>query len=350
MQSTRRRSQGFTLIELILSVTLLGILTIMVTPFFKMLMGARAQAYAQEQALIDQKVANALLAYAGSNTLLGQLPAPYTGGSYKSTVFNPTDATATSLQPYLLGGNLNPNFVNNDAAASKRVRVYQKVSGLTHTMPMYGQSGPVVTLNYDFGVVYMTICPLDNSSPSCNPNSATGIPGYSPVLTATNYKTWTTDPRDLPATMFSTLPLQQGMLEVTHTRLDNIRDALSGYARAKMLMAAATDTTNFYPAPTGMGAPVLSGGNPATNQGCRDGWYSLNSGVVNVLTQVGLSQAEMGSTAWGGTVQYCRDYDPTGASGANTPPHYAALRVRSAMSLGIAPDNASAANNVIISF
>lgn len=345
---TSQQEKGFTLVELVLAMTLLGILTMMVMPFFKMLMAAKEQAYTQEQSLTNQKVAKALLDYAGYNTPLGTLPAPYTGIGYTNTVYDPNDATATSLQPFLLDANLNPQYVNNDATAGKRVRVYQKITGLTFAQPLYGQSGPQATMNYEFGLVYMTKCPFNNVSPSCNPNSATGVPGKSPKLTALNYKTWTNDPEDYPPTLFSTLNLQQERLAVTSGRLTTIRDALASYSRAKMLTAAATDTTNWYPAP----AANMGGQNPANNQGCRDGWYSLDNPTVNVLPQVGLPLGEMGITAWGGSIQYCRDYDPTGLSGPNTPPHYAALRAHKNVSNGSAPDSsvAGAPNNIILSF
>lgn len=347
MNSTHTE-KGFTLVELVLAMTLLGILTMMVMPFFKMLMAAKEQAYTQEQSLTNQKIAKALLDYASYNTLLGTLPAPYTGGGYTNTVYDSTDASATSVYPFLLDANLNPQYVNNDATTGKRVRVFQKLSGLTFTQPLYGQSGPQATLTYEFGLVYMTKCPFNNVSPACNPNVATGVPGKSAKLTALNYKTWVNDPEDYPPTMFSTLNLQQDRLGVTASRLTTIRDALASYSRAKMLTAAATDTTNWYPAP----ATSLAGQNPANLQGCRDGWYSLNNATVNVLPQVGLPLGEMGITAWGGVVQYCRDYDPTGLSGADVPPHYAALRIHKNVSSGIAPDNSvgGAANNIILSF
>lgn len=346
-----KRERGFTLIELSIAMVLLGVVTIMVAPYFHMLISAKNQAYAQDQALTNQKISQALLQYAEQSTTLGTLPAPYSAGSLVSTVFDPTDVSATSVQPFLLAAGLNPQGVNTDLAASQRVRVYQRLTGLTQSVPLYGQSGPAAGLRYELGAVYMTPCPLNNSAPSCNPNPSTGLPGSSPALTAANYRTWTTTGEDLPAVMFSTLPLQKQLLATTRERLDRVRDALSGYFRARLLTAAATDTTNFYPAPTG-GAPVLSGATPANNQGCRDGWYALNAANVNVLAQVGLSAAELGATAWDGRVEYCRDYDPTGASGANVPPHYAALRIHASVSQGIAPDNtpAGATNNLILSF
>lgn len=347
-----KREQGFTLIELSIAMLLLGIVTIMVAPYFNLLISARKQAYAQDQALTNQKISQALLQYAEQNTALGTLPAPYSSGSFVSSVYDPADVGVTSVQPFLLSAGLNPQQVNTDQGTSKRVRVYQRVTGLTQSVPLYGQSGPAAGLTYQLGVVYMTPCPLDNSAPTCNPNPGTGLPGASVALTSANYRTWTTQGEDLPAVMLSTLPLQKQLLATTRARLDRVRDALSGYFRARMLTAAATDTTNFYPAPTGGGAPVLSGAAPGANQGCRDGWYSLDAANVNVLAQVGLSQAELGATAWGGGVQYCRDYDPTGTSGANVPPHYAALRVLGAVSQGAGPDATpgGTANNIILSF
>jgi hypothetical protein len=219
---------------------------------------------------------------------------------------------------------------------------------LTQDVPLYFQSGPSVRLTYDFGALYVTTCPRANTSPSCNVNASLGIPGYSPVLTSTNFLTWKTVAPDYPAVVFSTLQIQKDMLKLTAVRLDKVRDGLASYFRAKVISASASDSTNWYPRPS-TGLPNLTSVTPLLNQGCRDGWYDLSS--TDILTQIGLTASELGRTAWGGTVEYCRDYDPAGTGSANAAPHFAALRINRNVSSALPPDlTTPAASNVVLSF
>jgi hypothetical protein len=244
---------------------------------------------------------------------------------------------------------VNPSEINDDGTASKNVRVYQLVQGLTQQVPLYFRSGPLVTLTYDFGAIYLTTCP--KGSTTCNPNSATGVPGDSQAISANNYTTWSTSGSDGRANFVSSLPIQKQMLATTVQRLDKVRDTLLSYLRTQQVTAAGGDTTNWYPNQDGKATPgSLSGANPATNQGCRDGWYDLSQAGVSVLPTVGLSAQEYGMTAWGGPIQYCRDYDPTGAGTPNAPPHYAAIRINVNVSAGLAPDGAVPGNNIVLTF
>src|SRR5690606_29625636 len=100
---------------------------------------------------------------------------------------------------------------------------------------------------------------------------------------------------------------------------------------------------------TNAGAPNLVRSVPVMN--CYDGWYSLDALNVNVLAQIGLDPTEFGVTAWGGTIEYCRDYEPSPEAGytANDAPHYAALRFNQNLSKALAPTN-NASQNVIVTF
>jgi prepilin-type N-terminal cleavage/methylation domain-containing protein len=351
MMSRRHSAQkGFTLLELVIAVTLLGLISISMAPVFKMFLTAKSQAYTENQAAINVRLSQGLLAHAREVSPLGQLPAPYTLASSKlyNAPYNPADVSATAVGPYLVQTRVASQEINDDNTAAQRVRVYQRLSGLTQDVPLYFQSGPTVRLTYDFGALYSTNCPRANTSPSCNTNAALGIPGVSPVLTAANYLTWKTVSPDYPAVVFSTLQLQKEMLRLTATRLDKVRDGFASYFRAKMISASASDSTNWYPAPSSE-LPNLATTQPLTNQGCRDGWYELSS--TDILTQIGLTASELGKTAWGGTVEYCRDYDPAGTGGANSPPHFAALRINKNISAGGAPDAVLPANrNIVLSF
>lgn len=359
-----KKSNGFTLLEIIIAMSLVGLLTIMASPFFKLFMTARQQNYSIHQQLLNQKIANGLIAHAKENSSVGSLAAPYTGAAgscVTSAPYNPADVTATAVAPYLVQSGANSNELNTDGTAAQNVRVYQRIQ-LTQAVPLYFQSGPLMTLPYQFGVLYMTACPKNvaggTTCSACNPTAATGLPGTSQVVSANtasvnSYQIWQPAGTDSSTVAFSSLPVQKSMQLKTVDRIDKLRDAFGAYFRAKVLSAAASDFTNWYPASTVGGAPNLSGGVPATNQGCRDGWYNLSDANINVLQQIGLTQEEFGRTAWGGIIQFCRDYDPTGTSGVNTPPHYGALRFNRTPYAGTTannPDTTTLTNNIVLSF
>lgn len=341
---------GFTLLELVIAVTLLGFVSISMAPVFNLFVTAKTQTYTESQAAINVRLSQGFLAHAREVSPLGQLPEPYTDSPSKlhNAPYNPADVSASAVGPYLVQTRVASQEINDDNTAAARVRVYQRLQGLSQDVPLYFQSGPAVRLTYDFGALYSTICPRSNTTPSCNINSSLGIPGASPVLTAANVLTWQTVAPDYPGIMFSTLQIQKDMLRLTSTRLDRVRDGFASYFRAKVISASASDSTNWYPAPSS-GTPNLATLLPAINQGCRDGWYDLST--TDILTQVGLTATELGKTAWGGTVQYCRDYDPAGTGAANAPPHFAAIRINKGVSTAAAPDAIlPAINNIVLSF
>lgn len=341
---------GFTMLELVIAVTLLGLVSMSMAPVFSMFLTAKTQAYQENQAAINVRLSNGYLAYAREVSALGRLPAPYSKPADRlyNAPYNPADVSATAVGPYLVQTRVANQEINDDNTSAGRVRVYQRLAGLTQDVPLYFQSGPAVQLTYDFGALYMTTCPRANTSPSCNLNASLGIPGASPVITSTNFLTWKTVAPDHPAVVFSTLQIQKDMLRLTAVRLDKVRDGFAAYFRAKVISASASDSTNWYPGPS-LGIPNLATITPILNQGCRDGWYDLST--TDILNQIGLTASELGRTAWGGTVEYCRDYDPAGTSGANAPPHFAALRINRNVSAAVAPDLVTPAiSNVVLSF
>ena len=341
---------GFTLLELVIAVTLMGFVSISMAPVFSLFVTAKAQTYTESQAAINARLSQGFLSHAREVSALGQLPAPFTDAASKryNAPYNPDDVSASAVGPYLVQTRVASQEINDDNTAAARVRVYQRLQGMTQDVPLYFQSGPSVRLTYDFGALYSTACPRANTTPSCNINSSLGIPGASPVLTAANVLTWQTAAPDYPGIMFSTLQIQKDMLRLTSTRLDRVRDGFASYFRAKVISASASDSTNWYPAPS-MGLPNLMTITPSLNQGCRDGWYDLST--TDILTQVGLTASELGKTAWGAAVQYCRDYDPAGTGLPNTPPHFAAIRIHKSVSAASPPDAVlPAANNIVLSF
>lgn len=336
---------GFTLIEMLIVVIVIGVISILLAPTFSSLTMSQRGAYSEKQKVNNQLINTALLNFSRYNSTLGSLPTPITSGTLFNAIYDPAGATAPAiaLTTALTQIGINSLEINSDNFSSQRVRVYQLVTGLTQSLPMHFQSGPLINLTYQYGAIYQTACASLDST--CNPTAATTVPGDSVKMTAANYSTWTTTGTDLPAVFVSSLPMQKQMLAASTQRFDNIRDKLTGYLRIQQNQAAATDTTNWYPSESAS----LGGATPGVNQGCRDGWYNLLTGTI-VLPSVGLSSAEYGSTAWGGVIQYCRDYDALGVKVANAAPHYGAIRVNKNLSLGLAPDAVTLANNIVLTF
>ena len=345
------RAHGFPLTELLIVIVIIGIVSAALAPEFSALLTAQRSAYVQKHHLNNQLIGAALLGYAANSTQTGRLPAPYSGNGYTSTVYNPGDGSGAgvALANALTQSGINPSEINDDGTAFQAVRVYQLVQGLAQQVPLYFQSGPLVTLSYDFGAVYLTTCA--KSSVSCNPTPATGIPGASAALTPGNYGSWSAVDPDARAHYVSSLPIQKQMLATTVQRQEKIRDTLISYLRANQVTAGGGDATNWYPNQAGAAAAgTLGGANPSSNQGCRDGWYSLSSAGVAVLATAGLGQDEFGKTAWGGPIEYCRDYDPTGTKTPNAAPHYGAIRILANVTAGATPDAVVPGNNVVLTF
>ncbi|MDU4254442.1 type II secretion system protein [Pseudomonas sp.] len=340
-----RAQQGFTLIELMITTVILGALFVAIGPGISSALTMMEAAKRDEVIVNNQKLASGMMAFA-RNSNGGRLPAPYTGSGVASGLYNPADASAAglSLSMELRNSGVPVNDINTDGAVIDNVKVYQRVAGLTYTVPLYFTTGTPVVLTYDVGAITQTACALNNA---CN----TGVPGASTALTAANVTTWGPTYPDYGAVVFSTLPEQKNMLQLTVGRLNRLSDRLASEFYTRMRLAAANSTQNFYPLPTNGGAPNLAGMNPVANMGCHNGWYRLSAANVNILTQLGLDQSEYGVTAWGGAIDYCRDYEPTATSSAtaDTPPHYAALRFNRNISSG-AVSTGTVANDVVVTF
>ncbi|ELL1256095.1 type II secretion system protein [Pseudomonas aeruginosa] len=349
MRKTLRGKQaGFTILELLVTVVIIGILGSLTASMFPMFAAFNELNYRTGQKLTNEQIGQGMTAWAASESPVGDLPTPYTGSGYTSTVVNKGSTTATdmALMDLMRRNGVDAKQFNDDGTAPANVRVYQRLTGLTESFPLFPDSGPYATLTYQLGVIYSTACAKSGST--CNP-SPTGVPGSSPILTAANRSTWDVVSPDFSAAYISTLPLQRSKLAVTGSRMRRISNEMVKYFNLLRVSAAPTATTNFYPAPTGGGAPNLSGQSPAANMGCRDGWYTLGNANVNVLDQLALPKAELAVTAWGGAIQYCRDFDPLGTNGPNAEPHYGALRINGNVSTGSAPTGLTA-NDLIVTF
>ncbi|WP_455233533.1 PulJ/GspJ family protein [Geopseudomonas aromaticivorans] len=346
MRATRlnRKSQGgVTLVELLISTVVIGILGSAVAAIFPLFSAMNTQEYSLRQKRINMDLGQSMEAWAASESLLGELPVPYVGGDYNSVPVNPASTTAADqrLMDLMRRRHVDPSEMTHDASPNKSARVYQRLTGISENTPLMGNSGPVAKLTYQLGVIYTTSCAQVSGGP-CNPNGDLGSPnmaGYSDRLTAANRNTWDVNRDgefpDISPAFISTLPLQRAKLATTGERLRRVSTEMTRYFNLLKLNAAPTDATNFYP---GSGE---SGKAPGSNMGCRDGWYNLStSGILDLLA---LPAAEYGVTAWGGVVEYCRDFDPANG-GANAEPHYGALRINASVSEGISPANSLCAS------
>jgi prepilin-type N-terminal cleavage/methylation domain-containing protein len=342
----KSRSKGFTVVELLIAVVILGVMAKAIAALMPQMGALSTMEYNARQQSTNAAIASAMESWAASQSNLGDLPAPYTGAGLTSAPLNPASAAAPdlALMDLIRRNRVDPSSFVDDASAMRNVRVYRRLTGLTETFPIYRNTGPVATLTYQVGVIYTTACAFTGST--CNPNPGLGIPGQSPVLSAANRQTWDTVNPDVGAVFLSNLGVQRARLDLTAERMRKISNELVKFFNLMRISAAPTATTNFFPS-----TPLvnLAGANPATNMGCRDGWYNLDDANVTVLAQLSLPQNEFGVTPWGGRIQYCRDYDPLGTNGANAEPHYGALRIRASVSLGLAPTGV-AANDLVITF
>lgn len=335
--------KGFTLFELAITNLIIGILLFVYFSMYGDMVSNALSAYNEKHNLNNKLIVQSLINYASSYNN-GVVPAPYTGSGYVSTIYNPADTSQSgiNLTQTLQQQNIPQTEINDDGTGSANVRVYQLVNNLTQSVPLFASNGALATLTYQYGVIYLTGCPKSNAT--CNPTPATGIPGVSTAMTSANYNGWAANVQEGSPAFISTLNLQKQMLATTADRLNRIRDYFFAYLNQQRISAAAADATNWYPTDT----TSLAGASPATNQGCRDGWYSLTNG--NILNVIGLSASEYSTTAWKGAIQFCRDFDVTGTKAANAPPHYAALRILANVSSGLAPDPAVSGNNIFITF
>lgn len=372
--ASAKGQRGFTLLEMALATAVLGILTLAAVPAMRAMLTAQQNAYVNQQTNINQRIARAMLAHAENEVAglpigvpVGSLTAPC-NNSANRVFFSPFDGTLCptstgSLRNYLLQEGVPLHQVALDGTGNRNVRVYQRVAGLSQEAYLFYQGGPKVFLNYDVGVIYTTNC--GNWQP-CNVSAASSSspPLSQPVfanettanagavrMTSSNFTTWTPGLRDVGLAYVSTLPLQTKMMRETSDHLNRVRDAFLRFYESRRLANPAS-TANHFPRPTDPSAQLAPVALPAGNQGCREGWYGLDTVNVDVLAQIGLGPSvEYGRTAWGASIEYCRDYDPSLTSPHGTAPHYAAIRIFRYLSDGAQPESGGIDdNNIVISF
>lgn len=327
--------RGFLLFEVLITVGLLAMLLAILVPYQAESIRLERRAYELEMTKAHEKMARALVSWAEAFNG-GRLPAPFSDASRFNFLVDPdtADADDKALVASLLATGVSSNGIGFDGRAGEFARVYQMVPNLTVTQPVNGLAGPLATLTFDIGLLYVSRC--GPPTPECYPDAGTGIAGESPVFDTASFATWAVQGDDTGVYRFSTLDLQRSLLDVTTGRINRLRDALREFFRASFLSTAPDASVNYFPIST---AGSLAGQDPALNEGCRDGWYSIapTSVHANIVEQIGLSSAEFGVTAWGAPVEYCRDMDPAGTNGAGSPPHNAALRIHRSVSVPQAP-------------
>jgi prepilin-type N-terminal cleavage/methylation domain-containing protein len=336
VKSYRQQSRGYTFVELLIAVVVVSMVLTVGAGLLSQQSALNAAAYRVSQEQVGRTIVEAMKMWA-ENTGAGQLPTPYTGGAWLNAPVDPAagNADAQALLADLDTTGLLIDEVMTDGRNFGAVRVYQLVEDITMDVPVFGVAGPTAEIRYDAGVLYMTAC--RQADAACYPNPVTNLPGASPERTAANLSTWDVAGTDLAPVRFTNIDIQERWLEETVDRVKEVREALRDYFQSTFLASPPDATVNHFPAPDAAGAPDLSGADPLANEGCRDGWYALDAANVNVLALIGRDAAEYGATPWGGSIEYCRDYDPGGAGGANTPPHNAAVRIHREVSRGIVP-------------
>jgi len=325
--------KGFTLIEMLIALVVLGLMILTVQPMLNMAFTFIEKSMQMEEILNNKKLGDALVEYARNRDGVSRnrLPAPVyaaddsvNGGLYDPTK---TDSESLALARTLLAAGVQTNAINFDSTAAKNARVYQVVSGQTIEVPYYGSTGDKVTLTYDYGVLYATKC---MRASACYKNAtAANPPGDSAQITAATIASWGIAGQDQPPIAFSTLDNQKQLLRATAGRVNQLSERFVTDFHNKIRLAAADSTLNFFE--TNTGGLALGNVDPALNFGCRDGWYALSAANVDVLTKLGLNKSEMGVTAWGAPISYCRDFDPAGTGTWNDPPHYGALMINKNM-------------------
>jgi len=321
-------NKGFTLVELVIAVLVIGLVSLVMSPAFQFSTMAMQNAYVEKQKLINKRIGLGLLSYAKEhrdfgNYVPGTLPGTYTGASYARTVYDPSD---TTIANFITNEDVELAEINDDGSPGRKERVVTITAG-TQNVPLFGSAGEEVTLNFQTITIYTSTCDLTDGT--CDPTDAANDNDGATTVT------------------FSTLPLQKAMLNQTAASIRLISKQMNTWYRTQLLAATPGATDNFYPDPNvdvDSGFAALSTENPtaAGQEGCNHQWFSMaeenGTPAVSIPAALGLDMNSVSRTPWEGLVEYCADYDP--AAAANTEgvePHFAAIRVNSAVTTGADP-------------
>lgn len=331
-----RNQAGLTLVELLISVVILGILMAVIGPIFSNALTFMEAAKKSEVQLNNQKLASGMLSYARNHG--GKLPPQRPSDKYR---LYDEKAVKDDGAPYelfleLSGTGVAPNQINTTGYGINATKLYQVVDGLTHVQPLFFSAGDKITLTYQVGVIYQSNCPL-LSGCSSNPFADYSGKPRTKEINSGNIVSWDVEGDDYAPVMINTLAEQKTMLRVTIGRLNRLSDRISSHYYAKARASGGSD--NYF-----AGVSVTP---TAKNDGCWVAWDNLSSSTT--LASLGLDRNEYGKTAWGGGIEYCREYNPSATVGGS-PPFYAALRINKDLSKGIMPVPTNANANVIVTF
>lgn len=291
------------------------------------------RSYVERQLAINNMVAESLQDYAdtphallpeegvaGKSFVRGVLPTPAVaslpdGRTQRRTIVSPT-ASRTAMQtlmPYLVGKGFPADQILSDGRKDGRVRAYLKVSHtngtLSELVPFMGSGS--VRMHYEVGVVYLPEC---RQAQTCASDAA-----WANNITTANLNTWEPVSGALATVQFSTRNSQRKWVRVFEEQTAELAQTISLYFR-KRAEANPAAPTNWFP------GTHLSVMDPLSNKGCRTPWANLDT-EADILTTVGLSR-KYATSPWGTPVFYCRDYDPSGALGPDTRPHFGALAIK----------------------
>lgn len=329
------RQSGVTLIELLISVVILGIIMAIVGPIFSSTLTFMEASKKSEVLQNNQKLASGMLSYARNNG--GELP-PEQGGKYQlydESAVRPSKQYELYLT--LTGSGVAPNQINSSGYGVDTAKLYQVVSGLKYEQPLYFNTGDMVTLSYQVGVIYQSACPKQEA---CANSPFSNYNGYArtPKLTESTIVSWDVAGNDYAPVMINTLAEQKSMLRVTIGRLNRLTDRFSSHFYSKARASESAGVNHFA------GTAASLGG--VQKQGCWVEWDNLSG--TTTLESIGLNKNEYGKTAWGGNIEYCRDYKPGGGGAEGQPPFFAALRFNKELKKNSHPS--AATNNVIVTF
>lgn len=87
----RRQNSGFTLLEVLAVVVIIGVFAAIMAPMVSEYLAAAKAGQGEEAARTNQMIAKTMAQWARDNG--GRLPVPFSGNGYTSTVHNPSAST-----------------------------------------------------------------------------------------------------------------------------------------------------------------------------------------------------------------------------------------------------------------
>lgn len=357
--ANKKSSQsGFTLMELLVVTMIIGLMAPMLSQIITQGLAAKERVYREEQTLINKKIADALVGWAGTVGMTTPFGAMNPGRLPQSPldwsiVNDTTDFEGIRAQIEAVVPN---DEINTDGTQVGYRRAYQvlPINGVDEAFKarLWGSYGPEILLEYDVATLWLSSCDTNGTEPAC----ADDRPGYSPELTLNPtavgyYRNYTFDTSDTGAVMISTLPNQQKNLRVLANQVEAIRNRLLEAFRARATRVSGDMIADNHFMPWDKSALTIINPTSASSQYCSYAWIPLDTGLgKTILGQLGFSE-DRGLTPWGGSIEYCPDYNPDPAwvaADRDQSPHAAALRFNQMVTDGVPPG--APGNNVVVVF